>query len=64
MVAMEYLSECTHTLRRPPDLVTDVAGVSYLLFDCLTCGCEVALRLDADDQVDGIAIITPQQRAA
>ena len=61
---MDFPSECTHTLRRPPDLVTDAAGVSYLLFDCLTCGCEVALRLDADDRVDGIAIIPPQQKAA
>jgi len=61
---MEYLSEFTHSLKRPPDLVTDEAGVSYLLFDCLTCGSEVALRLDSDDRVDGMAIIPPERRTA
>ena len=28
---LDFPSECTHTLRHPPDLVTDAAGVSYLL---------------------------------
>ena len=61
---MELLAKCTHALKRPPDLVTDTAGVSYLLFECLTCGCEVALRLDEDDRIDGIAITPPAQKAA
>jgi len=58
------LAECTHALKRVPDLVTDVSGVSYLLFECLTCGSDVALRLDSDDMIDGIAIIPPEQKAA
>ena len=61
---MQPLSKCTHTLKRQPDLVTDVEGVSYLIFECLTCGSDVALRLDANDQVDGIAIVSPEQKAA
>lgn len=57
-------SRTTHTLKRQPDLVTDVEGVSYLIFECLTCGCDVALRLDANDRVNGIAIVSPEQQAA
>ena len=32
---------CRHQLNRPPDLVTDSEGTSYLLFECFLCGCEL-----------------------
>jgi hypothetical protein len=44
---------CRHQLERPPDLVTDVGGVSYLLFECVLCGCGISLRLDSEGEVDG-----------
>lgn len=48
-----YLKPCQHQLARPPDLVTDSDGVSYLLFECVLCGCQVILRLDSEGEIDG-----------
>ena len=33
---------------RRPDLVTDVDGVFYGLFECILCGCEISQRLDSE----------------
>ena len=30
------LKPCRHHLKRPSDLVTDIEGVSYLQFECIT----------------------------
>jgi hypothetical protein len=42
------LEPCRHQLKRPPDLVKDVDGVSYLIFECIPCGCGIGLRLDSE----------------
>jgi hypothetical protein len=55
---------CHHQLERPPDLVTDVGGISYLLFECILCGCGISLRLDADGQIDAEFIIPPARKRA
>jgi len=52
---------CHHQLRRPPDLVTDVEGTLYLVFECLLCGCRTSLRLNAESQIEG-EFITPAAR--
>jgi len=41
------VQSCRHQLNRPPDLVEDVDGVTYLVFECLRCGCGISLRLDS-----------------
>jgi len=55
---------CRHQLKRPPDLVTDAEGVSYLLFECLLCGCGIGLRLDSRGEIDGEFIIPSQRKCA
>jgi len=47
------LQTCRHCLRRPPGLVTDTDGVSYLVFECVLCGCGISLRLDSEGNIDG-----------
>jgi len=51
-------------LKRPPDLVTDDAGVSYLLFKCLLCGCEIGLRLNSEGEIEGEFIVPSVRRCA
>jgi hypothetical protein len=53
---------CRHLLNRPPDLVTDAEGVSYLLFECVLWGCQIGLRLDSAGEIDG-EFIVPRKRA-
>jgi hypothetical protein len=36
------VQSCRHQLNRPPDLVEDVDGVTYLVFECLRCDVESA----------------------
>jgi hypothetical protein len=55
---------CKHQLKRPPDLVTDGAGDSLLLFECLVCGCGIALKLDSQGVVDAEVILPPTQKCA
>ena len=55
---------CRHQLKRPPDVVTDVEGVSYLLFECMLCGCEISLRLDSQGEFDGEFIVPPERKRA
>jgi hypothetical protein len=55
------MQPCRHQLTRPPDLV-DVDGVSYLLFECILCGCEISLRLDVEGEIDGEFIVTPERK--
>jgi hypothetical protein len=43
--------QCQHVLKRAPELITDVVGDSYLLFECQVCGCGIVLKLDTEDQV-------------
>jgi len=57
------LQPCQHQLTRPPDLI-DVDGVSYLLFECILCGCEISLRLDSDGEIDGEFIVPPERKRA
>ena len=54
---------CRHQLKRPPDLVTDVEGVSYLLFECILCGCQFGLTLDWKGEVDREVIIPPERKS-
>ncbi len=58
------LQPCRHQLTRPPDLVTGADGVSYLLFECMLCGCETSLRLDSEGEVDGEFIPQPERKRA
>jgi hypothetical protein len=58
------LQPCRHQLHRPPDLVTDVGGFSYLLFECLLCGFGISLRLDSEGEIDGEFIIPPAEKCA
>ena len=55
---------CQHQLSRPPELVTDVEGVSYLLFECLLCGSEIGLKLSPDGDVEDEFIIPTARRYA
>jgi len=56
------LQPCRHQLKRPPDLVKDVDGVPFLLFECLVCGCGVSLRLDSEGEIDGEFIVPPDRK--
>ena len=55
---------CPHQLRHPPDLVKDLDGVSYLIFECILCGCGVGLRLDSEGEIDGELIAPPARNCA
>ena len=44
---------CNHQLKSPPELFTGDEGISYLLFECLLCGCGITLRLNSDGEVQG-----------
>ena len=57
------LQPCQHQLNRPPDLVTDAEGVSYLVFECILCGCQISLRLDSQGEIDGEFILPVRRRA-
>jgi hypothetical protein len=48
----------------PPDLLTGSEGFSYLLFECLLCGCEISMRLNAAGEIDGEFIIPAARRGA
>jgi hypothetical protein len=58
------LQSCRHQLKRPPDLVTDVGGTSYLLFECILCGCGISLRLDSEGEIDGEFIFPRARKCA
>ena len=55
---------CRHQLKRPPDLLEDVDGVTYLVFECLRCGCGISLRFDSKGELDGEFIIPPERKRA
>jgi hypothetical protein len=58
------LQPCRHQLKRPPDLVTDSEGISYLLFECVLCGCGIGLRLDSEGEIDGEFLVPPERKCA
>jgi hypothetical protein len=49
---------------RPPEVVTDAVGTSFLLFECILCGCDITLRLDSEGEVDGEFVIPPERKCA
>jgi hypothetical protein len=51
-----------HQLSRPPDLVTSAEGVTYLVFDCILCGCQISLRLDSEGEIDGEFVLPPERK--
>lgn len=55
---------CRHQLDRPPEVTSDVDGVSYLVFECVLCGCEVSLRLNSEGEIDGEFIVPPSSKRA
>jgi len=55
---------CQHQLRHPPDRMADSEGVSYLVFDCILCGCEISLRLRSEDEADLEIVIPPARKLA
>jgi hypothetical protein len=55
---------CHHQLSRPPSVVTVVEGISYLVFGCLLCGCEITLRLNAEGQIDAEFIVPSAAKSA
>ena len=55
---------CKHQLSRPPEVVTDVDGVRYLLFECLLCNCEIGLKLSKDGDLEDEFIIPASRRYA
>jgi len=58
------IKACQHQLSHPPDRVTDSEGLSYLVFECILCGCEISLRLNSEDEVDLETIIPPARKLA
>jgi hypothetical protein len=58
------LPRCRHQLKRGPEVVTDVAGTSFLLFECQLCGCGIILRLNSEGEVDGEFVNPPEQKCA
>lgn len=66
VIRMSYIAAkaCQHQLSPPPELVTDAEGVSYLLFECLLCGCEIGLKLGPDGDVEDEFIIPTTRRYA
>ena len=63
--SMDYdARSCVHQLSRPPELVTNSEGTSFLLFDCLLCGCAISLRLNAEGVVDGEFVVPPALKCA
>jgi hypothetical protein len=44
--------------------VTDVDDVSYLLFECVLCGCEISLRLGSHGEIDDEFIVPPERKRA
>jgi hypothetical protein len=58
------MKACRHQLKRPPDFVTDVEGISYLLFECVLCGWGISLRLNAKGEIDGEFLFPPARRCA
>ena len=64
MLMQAAVESCRHQLKRPPDLVTDAGGVSYVLFECLLCGCEIGLRLNSQDEIEGEFIVPLARRCA
>jgi len=56
---MEFDVPCRHQLKRPPDSFTDVTGLSFLIFECILCGCQFGLTLDSKREVDREYIIPP-----
>jgi hypothetical protein len=62
---MEYdVQPCRHQLKRPPDSCTDVTGLSYLIFECILCGCQFGLTLDSNGVADREFIIPPERKRA
>lgn len=55
---------CHHQLKRPPELVTDVEGTLYLVFECLLCGCGISIRLNAEGEIDGEFVMPPARKGA
>ena len=55
---------CNHQLMGPPEFVANVEGSSYLLFECVLCGCVVSLRLNAKGEIDGEFLFPPARRRA
>jgi len=55
---------CHHQLERPPDLVTDSEGVSYLLFECFLCGCGIGMRLNAQGEFASEFVIPAARKCA
>ena len=55
---------CQHQLKHPPDCVTDSEGFSYLVFECILCGCEISLQLNSEDEVDLETVIPPARKLA
>ena len=58
------LQPCHHQLNRPPDLVRDAEGVSYLVFNCILWGCQISLRLDSKGEIDGEFILPHKGKPA
>jgi hypothetical protein len=57
-------SQCRHQLKGPPGVVNGIAGVSFLLFECLVCGRAISLKLDSEGEVDAEFIIPPNLMCA
>jgi len=57
-------SRCHHQLKGPPELVAGIAGVSFLLFDCLVCERAISVKVDFEGEVDAELIIPPDLMCA
>jgi len=44
--------------------VTDADDISYLLFECILCGCQISLRLDSEGEINGEFIVPPERKRA
>ena len=55
---------CKHQLKRPPDLFVDGVGKTVLLYECLICGFQFGMELNAQDEVDRMVVLPPAQKCA
>jgi len=56
--------ECSqHLLKCPPDVIT-YQGKTYVICECVKCGLRMAFRLDSKGELDAVAMVGAEQKAA
>ena len=59
----QFSPQCApHLLKRPPQTIEDAEGRSYLLFECLRCGCDVGIELDVEECCEQMVLLPPTMK--